>query len=225
MSALALVALGYLLGAVPTGLVVGRLVRGIDIRKYGSGKVGATNTLRTLGVWPSVVVFLGDVGKAAAAVLLARSLDAPAIVQSLAGVAAVVGHCWSVYIGFGGGRGVASTLGAVLATAPLAGLFGGLAFVATVARSRYVSLGSLAGAALGAAAFLGLIATGLLDPGYAPLALGPVVVFVRHADNIQRLRAGTERKLGEKAERRAGSPALRDSTAGQVSAEPRAPGR
>ncbi len=197
---------GYLLGAIPFGLIVGKLTKGLDIRQYGSGKVGATNTLRTLGWGPSVVVFLADVGKAAAAVGIAGLLGAPPAAQSLAGVAAVVGHCWSAYIAFGGGRGVSSSLGAGLAIAPPVGLFGLLCFGAAVASTRYVSLGSLIGTSLGTLSLLALIAVGRIDPAYWPLALASLVVIYRHADNIARLRAGTERKLGQKAESLASDP-------------------
>lgn len=194
-----LVAAGYLLGSVPTGLIVGRLVKGIDIRKFGSGKVGATNSLRTLGAAPSAVVFAGDVGKAAIMVLVARWVGAPTTIQTLAGVAAVAGHCWSAYIAFGGGRGVASSLGAVLAISPVAALIGLAAAIGVAARTRYMSLGSLVGTALGTLTVLGMIAVGWLGPGYAVLTVAAVIVFVKHQDNIQRLLAGTERKLGEKS--------------------------
>jgi glycerol-3-phosphate acyltransferase PlsY len=198
---IAAIIVGYLLGAIPTGLIVGKLTKGIDIRQYGSGKVGATNTLRTLGWGPSAVVFLLDIVKAAVAVGLARLLGGPPAVQALAGVAAVAGHCWSLYIGFGGGRGVASSLGSSLVISPAAGVIALAVAGLVMWRTRYVSLGSLSGTAVGALLVVAQAALGWLDPGFALLALAGAIVYSRHLDNIERLRSGTERKLGEKAER------------------------
>lgn len=200
------VAAGYFLGAIPVGLIVGKVTKGIDIRQFGSGKVGATNTLRTLGWGPSAVVFILDISKAALAVEIARLIGAPPSVQSLAGVGAVVGHCWSVYIGFNGGRGVAASLGSSLMISPVAGLVGGIAAVLVMWRTRYVSLGSLSGTAVGTLLIIGQAALGWIEPGYAVLAVVAAIVFLRHLDNIERLRAGTERKLGEKATQAAKPP-------------------
>ncbi len=193
------VAVGYLLGGIPVGLIVGKATKGIDIRQYGSGKVGATNTLRTLGWGPSAAVLLLDMTKAVLAVELARMVGAPPLFQALAGLAAVVGHCWSAYIGFNGGRGVAASLGSSLVISPIAGLVGLAVFGLVTWRTRYVSLGSLSGAIVGSIVILAQAALGYLPPGYAALAIAAVLVVVRHLDNIERLRAGTERKLGEKA--------------------------
>ncbi len=193
------VAVGYVLGAIPVGLLVGKATKGIDIRQYGSGKVGATNTLRTLGWGPSAAVLLLDMAKAVASVELARILGAPPLFQALAGLAAVVGHCWSAYIGFNGGRGVAASLGSSLVISPIAGLVGAAVFGLVTWRTRYVSLGSLSGAIVGSIVILAQVALGYLPLGYAALAIAAVIVVVRHRDNIERLRAGTERKLGEKA--------------------------
>jgi glycerol-3-phosphate acyltransferase PlsY len=195
----ALILTGYLLGGIPVGLVVGELTRGIDIRQYGSGMVGATNTLRTLGWGPSAVVFLADVSKAAASVLLARLLGAPDWVQVLAGVGAVVGHCWSVYIKFGGGRGVACSLGAMAVLSPIAAGAALVVAVAVMAKTHYVSLGSLVGTGVGLAVAIGLVIAGQASPALALFAIAAAVVVYRHKDNMQRLWAGTERRLGEKA--------------------------
>jgi acyl phosphate:glycerol-3-phosphate acyltransferase len=199
------VAAGYLLGAIPFGLIVGKVTKGIDIRQFGSGKVGATNTLRTLGWGPSAVVFALDICKAAVSIEIARAVGAPPVVQSFAGVAAVVGHCWSAYIGFNGGRGVASSLGSALVVSPVAGLIGLATAGLVMWRSRYVSLGSLAGTVVATIVVVAQVALGWLDPGYLALIPAAIVVFVRHEDNIGRLRAGTERKLGEKASKVGGA--------------------
>lgn len=199
------VAVGYLLGGIPVGLIVGKSTKGIDIRQYGSGKVGATNTLRTLGWGPSAAVLLLDMSKAAISIELARLLGAPPLFQALAGLAAVVGHCWSAYIGFNGGRGVAASFGSSLMISPIAGLIGAAVFGLVTWRTRYVSLGSLSGAIVGSIVVLVQAALGSLDLGYAALAVAAVIIVVRHLDNIERLRAGTERKLGEKATKAGGS--------------------
>jgi len=193
--------LGYLIGALPSGVMIGRL-RGVDPRAAGSGRTGTTNALRTLGPALAAVVLLLDVAKGAAAVLvggwIARTLGADdAWSAALAGVAAVVGHVRSVFIGFGGGRGVATGAGAMLVLAPLSLLAAIPVFAVLVWRTRYVSLGSIGAAvamALGVAVLYALGWVGV-EALVAAVLIGAVVV-VAHADNLERLRAGTERKLG-----------------------------
>ena len=111
----------YLLGSIPIGLIVGKVSRGIDIRQFGSGNIGATNVLRTLGVAPAAVVFIGDTLKGLAAVLAARSLlsEHHAVIV-LAGLAAIIGHSASIFLGFKGGKGVATSLGVIIGISPLA---------------------------------------------------------------------------------------------------------
>lgn len=193
--------LGYVMGAIPSGVVIGRL-RGVDPRAAGSGRTGTTNALRTLGPALAVVVLLLDLAKGAGAVLLggwlARTLGADeAWPSALAGVAAVVGHVRSVFIGFGGGRGVATGAGAMLVLAPLSLLAAIPVFAVLVWRTRYVSLGSIGAAVAVALAVATLSSLGRagVEAMVAAALIGAVVV-VAHADNIERLRAGTERKLG-----------------------------
>ncbi|MBM4406771.1 MAG: glycerol-3-phosphate 1-O-acyltransferase PlsY [Chloroflexi bacterium] len=193
------VVIAYFLGAVPIGLTLARLVKGVDIRRYGSGKTGATNVLRTLGVKAAVAVLLLDIGKGVAAVYIARALGDSPWAASLAGIAAVCGHIWSVYIRFTGGRGVNTGLGALLAIAPLGGLVTVVVALSVMALWKFVSLGSIIGAAVGAFAIIALAAAGRLDGEY--VAFGSVVatlIIAVHRDNIQRLLSGTERKLGQK---------------------------
>ncbi|MGI8657628.1 MAG: glycerol-3-phosphate 1-O-acyltransferase PlsY [Candidatus Limnocylindria bacterium] len=197
--------LGYLLGAVPFGLLVGRLVKGIDLREYGSHRTGATNALRTLGTRAAAAVFVLDVGKGVAAVLLARLLiGADPNVEwgaALAGFAAIVGHNWSVFIRFTGGRGVATSAGALGAMSPITILVLVPIVIGILLRSRYVSLGSIVGGLLAPVITAIFAALGLATVpaiGYA-LASG-LLVTAAHADNIGRLRAGTERKIGQKEE-------------------------
>jgi len=205
LGAALLVAIGYLIGAVPVGLIVGRLVAGIDLRRHGSQRIGATNALRTLGPGWAMAVFTLDLAKGLAAVLLARALyhagppGSPEWVAAAAGVAAVAGHNWSVFIGFTGGRGVATGAGGLAALSALA-----LAIVLPVAalvisRTRYVSLGSLAAATLAVVLTATFAVVGLGSDaavGYA-LAAG-ALVWIAHRDNIERLRTGTERRIGER---------------------------
>jgi glycerol-3-phosphate acyltransferase PlsY len=205
LGAAALAVIGYVIGAIPVGLIVGRLVADVDIRRHGSRRIGATNALRTLGARWAVVVFALDVTKGLGAALLARALyeagppGSPEWVAAAAGVAAVAGHNWSVFIGFTGGRGVATAAGGLLAVAPvaLAVVVPIVAFV--VWRTRYVSLGSLTAVALAVGLTAGLAVAGagsVAAVGYALVA--GALVWTAHRDNIDRLRAGTERRIGER---------------------------
>lgn len=195
--------LGYLLGAIPFGLIIGRLTKGIDLREYGSHRTGATNALRTLGTRAAAAVFVLDVAKGVAAVLLARLLfsDDPMVewAAGVAGLAAIVGHNWSVFIGFTGGRGVATSAGALGAMSVWTFAILIPIVVIVIWSSRYVSLGSIVGAIAAPiiTALLTIIgAASIPAVGYA-LASG-LLVTVAHADNIGRLRAGTERRIGQK---------------------------
>ena len=195
--------LGYLLGAIPFGLIIGRLTRGIDLRQYGSHRTGATNALRTLGAPAAAAVFVLDVAKGLVAVLLARLLfGADPLAEwaaALAGFAAIVGHNWSVFIGFTGGRGVATSAGGLAGMSPLTVLILVPIVIAVVWRTRYVSLGSITGALGAAIVTLVLAGFGLATvPAIAYAAAAGVLVTAAHSDNIGRLRAGTERKIGQK---------------------------
>jgi glycerol-3-phosphate acyltransferase PlsY len=197
--------LGYLVGAIPFGLIIGRLTRGIDLREFGSHRTGATNALRTLGLRWAALVFVLDVSKGVAAVLLARALFAedPLVewAAAAAGFAAILGHNWSVFIGFTGGRGVATSAGAMGAMSIWTVLVLAPVVIGVIWRSRYVSLGSITGSLLApvvTAVFWALDMATVPAIVYA-LASG-LLVTAAHADNIARLRAGTERKIGQKAE-------------------------
>jgi glycerol-3-phosphate acyltransferase PlsY len=204
IGAAALVLIAYLVGALPVGLVIGRLVGGVDIRQTGSGRTGATNAMRSLGTRWAALVFVLDLGKGAAAVLLAGSLyqagpaGSPEVVAAAAGLAAVVGHNWSVFIRFSGGRGVATSAGALLALAPVT-----IAILAPLAAlivlwTRYVSVASMAAAVLAVPLTVALLPSGLAGPaaiGFSVVAAALIVAA--HRDNIARLRNGTERRWGE----------------------------
>lgn len=199
--ALLALAAGYLIGAIPFGVLIG-LVAGVDPRRAGSGRTGATNLLRTVGPVGAIAVFALDVLKGVVAVLITawlyRGVGASWIVAAT-GVAAILGHIRSPFIGFRGGRGVATAAGGLLALAPLAVVVLAPVVVAVIWRWRYVSLGSITGALLApiatgalAAAEAGTIAA----VGYA--AAAAILITLAHADNIERLRSGTERRLGAK---------------------------
>ena len=187
-------ALGYLLGSIPFGMVVARAFNLGNLREIGSGNIGATNVLRTGSKKAAAATLLLDGAKGAVAVLLARALAGEDTAQ-LAGLMAFLGHCYPVWLGFRGGKGVATFLGLMLALAWPVGLATCLTWLATAALSRYSSLSALVAAATSTfwMVFLG-------QPGAFLLGvLLTLVVFWRHRANIRRLRAGTEPKIGAKS--------------------------
>ncbi|HET7520828.1 MAG TPA: glycerol-3-phosphate 1-O-acyltransferase PlsY [Candidatus Limnocylindria bacterium] len=203
--ALLLVLIGYLIGAVPFGMLAGRLAGGVDLRQHGSRRTGATNTLRTLGPRWGALVLLLDLAKGAAAVLLARAWyeagppGSPEWVQAAAGVAAVIGHNYSAFIGFTGGRGVATAGGGMLVISPWTLAVLAPIVIAVVWLTRYVSLGSLVAAAAAPLITAVLATAGVVGWGAFGYALAcGILIATAHGDNISRLRAGTERRLGER---------------------------
>ena len=187
--------LGYLLGSIPSGWLAGRWLKDIDLRELGSGSTGATNVLRQVGKGPALVVFLIDVGKGAAAVLIARALGLGDWIQVLAGLTALAGHIWPVWLGFKGGKAVATGLGMFLGLAWPVGLASFGVFMAVFSLSRLVSLASV----LAAISLPLLMAAGTSSNANLVVALvAMLLVLWRHRSNIQRLLNGTEPKLGQK---------------------------
>ena len=187
--------LGYLLGSIPSGWLAGRWLKGIDLREIGSGSTGATNVLRHVGKGPALVVFLIDVGKGAAAVLIARALGLGDWIQVLAGLTALAGHIWPVWLGFKGGKAVATGLGMFLGLAWPVGLASFGVFLAVFSLSRYVSLASV----LAAISLPLLMAAGTDSNANLVVALvAMLLVLWRHRSNIKRLINGTEPKLSQK---------------------------
>ena len=187
--------LGYLLGSIPSGWLAGRWLKDIDLRELGSGSTGATNVLRQVGKGPALVVFLIDVGKGAAAVLIARALGLGDWIQVLAGLTALAGHIWPVWLGFKGGKAVATGLGMFLGLAWPVGLASFGVFMAVFSLSRLVSLASV----LAAITLPLLMAAGSGSKANLVVALvAMLLVLWRHRSNIQRLINGTEPKLGQK---------------------------
>ena len=202
LSYLGAIAIGYLLGSFPSGYVVGRL-RGIDVRQWGSGRIGGTNVLRSVGPWAAILVVLGDVAKGILAVFLAKALVGSPSAEVLAGLAAVLGHDFSIFVTFSGGRGVATTLGALGALYLPAALILALLGLSVVTVSRYASLASLTIATLIPFAMLYLVLFANKPVWYLVYGLAAGILIVGlHKGNIQRLLAGTERKIGESGQRR-----------------------
>lgn len=195
----------YLIGSIPWGLVVGRL-KGIDIREYGSGNIGSTNVLRTLGTKFGAIVLIADVLKGVIAVLLARYIIQTPAGEMAAGFAAIAGHDWSLFLKFKGGRGVATSLGALLPMAmpaPLAAVSGLGVFLLIVALTRYVSLGSLLGSVSAVVTMAVFMALDRVSWEYLVyIVVAVTLIIYQHRDNIKRLASGTESKLGQKGERR-----------------------
>jgi acyl phosphate:glycerol-3-phosphate acyltransferase len=206
-------AIAYLFGSTPTGYLAGKLLKGIDIREYGSKSIGATNVLRTLGKWPASVVLLVDVLKGAAAIVFARwfypwlytlpSVTPPTALDPqtwlpwavcLAGLAALMGHGRSIWLNFTGGKSAATGLGVLLAMSWPVGLGAAAAFGVVLAVVRIVSLGSML-AALTAIALVWTLEQPL--PYRLLVMAGGIYVIARHRANIQRLLAGTEPRLGQ----------------------------
>ena len=197
----------YLLGAVPIGLLVGKAFGNVDVREAGSGRTGATNVLRTLGWKATVPVVLLDLFKGSVAVIVSGVIaDTPGEVAGA--VAVVVGHSRSIFIGFGGGRGVIPAGGAALALVWPAAIIGTIVGILIIALTRYVSLGSLLGTVTCVGIMVAFAVLGLAPPllDAVPFIIGPLavvggaIVVYAHRDNIQRLIRGTERRFGQPAE-------------------------
>jgi len=195
VTSLGALAVAYLVGAIPVGYLVGRAFGVGDIRRHGSGNIGTTNVLRTLGRLPAILTLAGDVAKGAAAVALAAawSRGDPRVVAASA-VAVVAGNCWSVFLKFRGGKGGATGLGAFFWLVPWATLPAALVWVGIAATFRYVSLASVMAAAC---VPLGALALGYPGSSVVACLVAAGIVVARHRDNIARLTAGTERRVGQ----------------------------
>ena len=194
LTSLLLLAIGYLLGAIPSGYLAGRWLRGIDLRDCGSGSTGATNVLRNVGKGPALLVFLLDVGKGALAVLLAKSVGLSDWVQVLAGLAALAGHIWPVWLGWKGGKAVATGFGMFLGLAWPVGLACFGLFMAVISLSRIVSLSSVV-AAIGLPVLM--VISGESSAYVVVSLVASLMVLWRHRSNIERLIAGTEPQIGQ----------------------------
>lgn len=197
VSAIGIVAAAYAIGGIPFGVVVARLTGGPDPRTVGSGRTGGANVMRALGPRLALVSGLLDLAKGSAAILIARLLGAGVLVEVVAALAAIIGHSRSPFLRLGGGRGVAPAFGGLLVFEPLAALAILPVFAGAIWITRYSSVGSLAGSLAGGILLAAAVELRGLDPVlnlYA--AAGPLLVWLFHTDNIQRLLAGEERRIG-----------------------------
>jgi glycerol-3-phosphate acyltransferase PlsY len=208
---IAVVVIGYLLGSIPFGLIIGKLKRGVDIREYGSGKTGATNLMRVAGTKLGILTIVLDVVKAGGAVMLAAVIiDSSSgsfaisgvtvywqhVARVIAGLAAVAGHNWPIFAKFKGGRGVTAYFGTLFAICPPAGIFGAEVVAIAALRSRQMSRGSILGALAAWCLMIPLTIAYNLSPIYLAYGLVAIALLLyQHHDNIKRLREGTERRL------------------------------
>jgi len=189
-----LILCGYVLGSVPTGLLVGRAF-GVDVLEVGSGNIGMANVLRAAGKWPAVLTMLGDLLKGLLPVLIARALTDNAWVIAGAALAAVIGACWSVFLRFKGGKGVATGAGTTIGLAPLIGLGLFVFWWVVVLLSRYTSAGAISVMILTPLVFF---VTGQPLPYVLYTVAGGMLILWRHRENVRALLAGTERRFGER---------------------------
>lgn len=185
---------GYLLGSVPSGILVGRAF-GVDVRDVGSGNIGTANVLRAAGKGAAVLTMAGDMVKGIVPVVLARLFTESEWVIASVALAAVIGHCWPVFLGFKGGKGVATGAGTSIALAPIAGLSMFALWWAVALLSRYTSLAAIV--VMVASPFAFIIA-GKPLPYVLYTIVGGLAVLWRHRENVRSLLTGTERKVGEK---------------------------
>jgi len=194
---------GYLIGSIPFGVIIGRAWKGVDIRQYGSGNIGFSNALRVLGWKPAAVVFIGDALKGIAPVVLGQALlktwNVPRadLWLLLVGLAPILGHSFSVFLRFRGGRAVTTTLGVLIGLCWQAALVATVSWLVVVAITRYISVGSIV-AALSVPAYMYL--SGKSREWLILWCAVSLLVLLRHLPNVKRLVKGTEVKIGEKVE-------------------------
>lgn len=188
-----LIPAAYLFGSVPTGIIITKAFGGIDPRKAGSGNIGATNVGRTSGKLAGILTLIGDILKGAIPVLAAIALGFDTRFISITGLAAFIGHLFPIFLGFKGGKGVATALGVMIVISPPATILSALVFAVTAAIKRYVSLASMIAAA-SLPVFLSFLHR---DREYMPLAVAiALLIIIKHKDNIKRLANGTENRIG-----------------------------
>lgn len=194
MNELAVVAFGYLAGSIPFAFLLARR-RGVDLRHAGSGNVGAANVLRTSGVPDAVIAFVLDAAKGAVAVLVAQRLSTEPATPVAGGLASIIGHIYPVWLGFRGGKGVATAGGVFVVLVPAAAGIAAVVFALAIWVTRYISVGSMAAAVTLA------VTTAAMDVAAAVTvgtAIAAVIIIHRHRGNLGRLIAGTERRVGQR---------------------------
>jgi glycerol-3-phosphate acyltransferase PlsY len=188
-----LVIFAFLFGSIPVGVIIAK-AKGVDLKKVGSGNIGATNVLRSLGKWPAALTLLGDILKGTIAVALGRYFGIGTFHEGLMGLSAVLGHNFSLFLGFRGGKGVATSLGVFILYSPKTALITFIIWLVVVLMTKYSSLGALIS--------FGLLPLNIVlfdSKEKLPVALLiTTFIIIRHTDNIQRLIKGTERRIGER---------------------------
>ena len=196
----AVLPLSYLLGSISWGYTLLQWKMGVDVREFGSGRTGMSNVLRTGGVKSAVVVLTLDIGKGVLAVVLAREVIGTNGAEVAAGLIVLAGHNWPVFLQFKGGRGILTALGGLALMVPVAAIFATATFLTVTALSRYISLGSVIGVMIGALAILALALAGMSSDTYMVYGFIACAMLVwQHRDNLQRIRDGNERRLGQPA--------------------------
>ncbi|MFQ6029469.1 MAG: glycerol-3-phosphate 1-O-acyltransferase PlsY [Dehalococcoidia bacterium] len=196
----AVLPVAYLLGSIPWGYLILHLCRGVDIREYGSGRTGMSNVLRTAGGRIAGLVLLLDLSKGMLAVLIAREVIGTNVSEVAVGLIVLIGHNWPVFLGFRGGRGIATGLGSLSVMVPIAAIIGAVAFIPITLLSRYLSLGSIIGVVIACLSVVGLALLGLYSTTYTVYALVAAAIIIwQHRDNIYGILHGTERRLGHPA--------------------------
>jgi len=186
----------FVLGSIPFGIITAK-VKGIDLKKVGSGNIGATNVLRSLGKWPAVITLLGDILKGTLAVAIGKYSGVEPLYEGLIGIAAISGHSFSIFLGFKGGKGVATSLGVLLMYTPHVALVTLVVWIGVVLFTKYSSLGAIVSFAL---LPLNIILFDFQDKTKFFISiLISLFIIIRHKDNIRRLMKGTERKIGQHA--------------------------
>ena len=186
----------FVLGSIPFGIITAK-VKGIDLKKVGSGNIGATNVLRSLGRWPAVITLLGDILKGTLAVAIGKYSGVEPLYEGLIGIAAILGHNFSIFLGFRGGKGVATSLGVLLMYTPHVALVTLIVWIGVVLFTKYSSLGAIVSFAL---LPLNIMLFDFQDKTKFFISiLISLFIIIRHKDNIKRLMKGTERKIGQHA--------------------------
>ncbi len=207
LTLLVTIVLSYLLGSIPSAIIISRIFKGIDIRDYGSKNPGFTNVYRVLGVLPAIIVLIMDIGKGVSAVLLVTQISFGPVtlnlvsLKILAGISVILGHVFPIFAGFKGGKGIATALGALFSLIPLETVLALVIFIAIVIITRYISLGSLSAASF---IFLALLFERYYLGRSVPTELLGMIffllvfIFYTHRKNIKRLLNGTENKFGQR---------------------------
>jgi glycerol-3-phosphate acyltransferase PlsY len=186
----------FVLGSIPFGIITAK-VKGIDLKKVGSGNIGATNVLRSLGRWPALITLLGDILKGTVAVAIGKYSGVEPLYEGLIGIAAISGHSFSIFLGFKGGKGVATSLGVLLMYTPHVAVLTLIVWIGVVLFTKYSSLGAIVSFAL---LPLNIMLFDFQDKTKFFISiLISLFIIIRHKDNIRRLMKGTERKIGQHA--------------------------